>query len=192
MSKELERIIAQISRHGGAGRLMARHDAASLINSYSTSPVRNCREFDDRIGKFVNQQARMTGGTVYPDFEARAIAKDILKEQGKRFRKTYANYARDAIDGSGEGLYGVLKILADYLRDHQIDRFQNDAIDRLVDPLSFQDQVAITKAIMEKHNKTSVADIGDPSPEAHAHAYRDLVREQARHSDEMSDKMRGH
>lgn len=192
MSKQLERAIAQISRHGAAGRLMARHDAASLINTYSTSPVRSSREFDDRIGKFVNQQVRMTGGSGYPDFEARAMAKEILTEHGKRFRKTYVNYARDAIDGVGEGLYGVLKILADVLRDQQADRYQNDAIDRIVDPLSFQDKVAITKAIMDAHNRTSVADVGDPSPEAHAHAYRDLVREQARHSDEMSDKMRGH
>lgn len=190
MSKEFERLFAKLSEHGATGRLKARHDAASLSNPISITRVRNSQEFASLIGAFVNRQIRHTGGAGYPDFEARAVAREMLTNYGRRHGRTYVNYVRDAIDGRGDGLRGVLNILTDMIRDQQAQRYGDDAFDRLIDPLDFRAKVAITKEIMDDLKRKTSADFGDPNPEVHAHDYQAIVRRQVRQIDENTDDFR--
>jgi hypothetical protein len=194
MSKEFERLVAKLSEHGTAGRVSAQHDAASLSSPISGPRVRDSHEFACVIGAFVNRQVQLTGGAGYPDFEARTIAKEILSKYGERRGqgRTYANYARNAIDGQDGGLRGVLNILAEVLREQQTERYREDAVDQIVDPLDFEAQVAITKKIMDDHKQTSSVDIGNPRPEAHAHQYRALIRRRVQQIDDTTKDFRGH
>ncbi|MFN3167002.1 MAG: hypothetical protein ACE37H_08055 [Phycisphaeraceae bacterium] len=192
MSNEQERIIARISNHGAVGRIRARHDAASMSRSVGDLRVTNAHDFARVTGGYVNHQVKMTGGSGYSDYEARSIAKELLTQHGRRYRRTYNNYIQNAIDGHDGGLRGVLNILTDMLREQQAERFKDDAIDQVIDPLDFDAKVAVTRQILDEQKRLSPGGMGDQRPEAHAHDYQALLSKRAQQIDEMNDELRSH
>ncbi|MEM9416312.1 MAG: hypothetical protein AAGA29_12670 [Planctomycetota bacterium] len=192
MSNDLQRILAEISRHGNAGKVRAQHDSARLRGPNPNPRVTNERDFARVIGAFVNRQLEATGGRRYPDFEARAVAKEMLVQHGRRVNKTYNNFVRDAIDGHDGGLRGVLDFLTDLLREQQAERYRSDAKDRHIDPLSFDQKKKITGDILAHYRSADPSSVPDPRPEVYAHDYSALLDEMARKQDDMTDKLRGH
>lgn len=192
MSKEVERIIAMISDHGVAGQIKARHDAACLSSPVGNPRITNAQDFARVIGAFVNRQVKATGGSGYSDFEARAKAKELLIEHGRRFGRTYNNYVRNAIDGHDDGLRGVLSILTDMLREQQAARYKDDAVDRAIDPTDFDAKLEVTRQLLSDLDKVKPGGIVDTRPEAHAHEYQALLRMRAKHDDEFNDELRRH
>lgn len=192
MSNDLQRVLDKITQHGQAGRIRARHDTARLRGPNPNPRVANFDQFTRVIGAFVNKQIELAGGQRYPDFEARAIAKEILSQQERRTGKTFNNYARDAIDGRNGGLRAVLDILTDTLREQQTSRYIGDAIDQVVDPLDYDRKVAVTRQVLAHYQRLSPGAVSDPRPEVHAHDYSTLLREVAAQVDKMNENLRGH
>lgn len=192
MSEELERIIASISDHGTAGQIKARHDAACLSSPIGNPRITNAQDFARVIGAFVNRQVKATGGSGYSDFEARGKAKELLVDHGRRVGQTYNNYVRNAMDGYDDGLRGVLNLLTDLLREEQANRYKEDAIDRMIDPLDFDAKVKVTGQVLAELKGLIPGGIVDPRPEAHAHEYQALLRMRAEHNDEFNDELRRH
>lgn len=190
MSAELQRILARISQHGSAGQVAARHDGARLTAEQHPTRVDNHEQFAAVIGAFVNRQVQLTGGQTYAPYEARAVAKEMLNQYGRRYELTYNNYARDAIDGRNGGLRAVLDILTDLIRDQQTSRYISDTIDQYVDPLSYDQKVAVTQQVIDHFRRLNPDAIDDPRPEVHAQNYVDMLRELNKQIDTFSNRMR--
>jgi len=192
MSTDLKRILAQISQHGSAGRIAARHDTARLTKGQYPARVHNHEAFASLIGDFVNRQLLQTGGGTRTPFEARALAKDILTRQGRNHGRTYNNYARDAIDGRNGGLRAALDALTDAIRDQQTLHYIGDVIDRVVDPLDWDHKVAVTGQLLNHYRQLNPNAVEDPRPEVHAQSYDELLRELSHQVDSFTNSLRRH
>lgn len=190
MSSELQRILDKISQYGQAGQVRARHDLARLRSPNPNPRIESYDQFIRVVGAFLNRQIEMTGGQRYPDFEARAMAKEILSRGGGQSGKTLNNFVRDAIDGRSGGLREALDIITDRLRDQQTSMFIADAIDQVVDPLDFDRKVEITRQVLAHFAGINSTSVQVPRPEACAHDYGNLLQLIARQVDHLNDSLR--
>ena len=192
MNSQLQRILSQITQYGAAGQIAAQHDAARLSLGQQPLRVRDNAHFMEVLGRVVNLQLEKTGRGALPAYEAQREAVEILESGGRRSGKSYANFARDAMDGRNGGLRVAIDLVADGLRDKQTQRFVAASIDAAVDPLNWDQKVAITRQILSHYQQISPQSISESRAEPHAHDYQSLIREISQHVDSMSNTMRSH
>lgn len=192
MPTDLQRVLAKITEQGTAGKVRALHDSARLSSPVTNPRVSNAHDFARVIGAFVNRQIEKTGGSRYNDFEARAVAKEMLIQHGRRanVNKTYNNFVRDAIDGRNNGLRGILDILTDQIREQQAGRYISDAIDQVIDPLDYDRKKSVTREMIAHFQMLMPGTVEDPRSEVYVHDYDTLLREVGRQLDQTSDNLR--
>ncbi|MFC2085205.1 hypothetical protein ACFLS9_09115, partial [Bacteroidota bacterium] len=139
-------------------------------------------EFDNMIADYYNYhfgRCISTGAKLIRS-ESAGRAKEIIEKgyKSKGLEKLNAYY--DGKYGTNGGMYRILDLIAESLKEQAVKYHIRDVLDRYIEPSSFDEQVSIVKEIFQKIGY-SLPYIDYDHPERYARNYEELIRALVEH-----------
>jgi len=153
-------------------------DQATLKFRLSSTTVRDEREFESVIGRYIKHvySECIAPGADMPDFEAVGRAKQLLANAYRRRRQTLLNALANAVDGLNGGMPGVVRDLAEGVKAESLEHYLDDVFDRHVRMGSWEERVAVIKALMDSYGDLLPEAIRNQPPERYAANHKEFLR----------------
>ncbi len=172
----LEFILGELDEMYIIKHVTKRHDEARNIYQNRNMTVRDDDEFGDMVADYYNYHFSkcVARSAKLSRSEATGRAKEIIenayKIRGSDILKAYY----DGKHGTDGGMYKILDLISDTLKEESVKRHIRDVLDRHIQPSNFKEKVSI---ILEIFNKigSRVPGIDYATPERYAHNYEQLV-----------------
>jgi hypothetical protein len=165
-----ERVIAQ--------RIGIPHDEARMQYPTRANTVSSFREFEQEIRRYYAYHFTrcISSGGSLSEAEAGGRAKELIEHEYRRRNGDIVTAFNDARDGTNAGLRGVLDIICQGIKAESIERYVRDVFDRIVEPNSWEQKVAIIRQFICCCGTSLSSSIRADQPERYARDFQPLIR----------------
>ena len=171
-------LLSELDEKTIARKITLKHDEARRTFRLHSIKVPDYDAFSKILGDYYKHH--FTNALCYGDsiveWRATQTAREIVEEIYKKKGGNISNAIRDACDGSNGGISRILDLIAEHIKNKDVEAYINGRFSEHINTIDFDEHVEVIRQFIKYFKNYLPPDFDITCPERYAHNYKELIR----------------